>query len=83
MFKAFCTRKEGKLRGGQTIHFRFYLSKLKSYFPILSAQCVGSGGTNSHVFFGENKMLGSQSAAIELRVWRNIGMHIVPTPCGY
>ena len=30
--KAFCTRKERKLRDGQTIHFHFYLSKLKSYF---------------------------------------------------
>ena len=30
--KAFCTRKERKLRDGQTIHFRFDLSKLKSYF---------------------------------------------------
>ena len=32
VFKAFCTRKERKLRDGQTIHFHFYLSKLKSYF---------------------------------------------------
>ena len=32
VFKAFCTRKERKPRDGQTIHFHFYLSKLKSYF---------------------------------------------------
>ena len=30
VFKAFCTRKERKLRDGQTIQFRFYLCKLKS-----------------------------------------------------
>ena len=31
VFKAFFTRKERKLRGGQTIHFVFIFSKLKSY----------------------------------------------------
>ena len=49
VFKAFW------LRGGQTIRFRFYLSKLNLTCPILSTECVGSGRTNSHVFFGEKK----------------------------
>ena len=44
MFKTFCTRKERKLRGEQTIHFRFYLSKLKPYlspYLVLSALVAG------------------------------------------
>ena len=64
------------------IHFRFYLSKLKPYLS--HTEGVGSERTNSHVFFCEKKMLsGSQSAAIESWVWHNIGMHVVPSPCGY
>ena len=62
VFKAFCTRKERKLRDGQL--FIFVFISVKYYFPpILSTK--RRGRTNSHVFFGENKMLGSQSAAIE------------------
>ena len=34
-------------------------------------------------FSVKKKILGSQSAAIESWVWRNIGMNIVPSPCGY
>ena len=30
--RVYMKAKERKLRGGQTIHFHFYLSKLKSYF---------------------------------------------------
>ena len=51
VFKAFCTRKERKLRDGQTIHFRFYLSELKSYLSHTYTVCVGSEQTNSHVLF--------------------------------
>ena len=40
-------------------------------------ECYGNEETNSHEFFCEKKILGSQSAAIESRVWRNIGMHIL------
>ena len=67
VFKAFW------LRGGQTIHFRFYFSKLK---PYLSHTLVASEQI-AMCFSVENKSL-----AIESWVWRNIGMHIVPSPCG-
>ena len=43
VFKAFCTRKERKSRGGQTIHFRFYLGKLNLTCSILRLSALVAG----------------------------------------
>ena len=53
MFKAFCTRKECKLRGDKLFIFVFISVNKNHTCPILSTECVGSGRTNRHVFFGE------------------------------
>ena len=55
--------------------FRFYLSKFVSFLELSAMVTRKQIAT---CFSVKKKKLGSQSAAIESRVWRNIGMHIVP-----
>ena len=52
LFKAFCTRKE---RGGQTIHFRFYHSKLNSYMSHILVQSALVAGEQIAMCFSVKK----------------------------
>ena len=54
--KAFCTRKECKLRDGQTIHFHFYLSKLK-LLPFLVVSTMVAGKQIATCFSVKKKCL--------------------------